>query len=86
MVQLDVQGATDVVDRYGSVEPSVRDPKVVQMSQRDPGEVAELGVMTFAFELGDDHDREHDVVLREPAQRVGIAEQDRGVDDVGAAV
>jgi hypothetical protein len=40
-------------------------------------------VVPLALQLGDDHHREDDLVLGEPAQRAGVGEQDAGVEDVG---
>ena len=54
-----------VADRDRLVEPAVRDPQLVEHPQRRAGEVAELGVVPLALELGDHHDRQHDLVLVE---------------------
>ena len=40
--------------------------------------------MPFAFEFGDDHHRDHDVVLGESEERARIAQQHRCVEHVGA--
>ncbi len=86
VIELDVQGSALVIDRDRLVQPAVLDAQVVQVTQRGAGEVAEFGgVMPLAFEFGDHDDRQNDVVLGESAQRVRIAEQDRGIDHVGAA-
>ena len=77
--------AADVVDRDRRVQAAVGDPQIVQMAQRRPREVAQLRVMPLGLQLGDHDDRNDHVVLGEPAQRVRIAEQHRGVDDIGAA-
>ena len=66
------------------VEPAVRDAQLVEHPQRLPGEPAELGVVPLALQLADDHQRQHDLVLGEPAQRSRIGEQDGGVEDEGA--
>ena len=84
VVELDAQGAAVVADRQRLVEPAVLDPQVVEQPQRLPGEVAELGMGALGLELGDHDDREHDLVLGEPQQRVRVGEQDGGVEDVGA--
>ena len=86
VVELDAQRAALVADRHRLVEPAVRDPQLVEHPQRGPGEVAQLGVVPLALELGDHHDRQHHLVLGEAAQRAGVGEQHAGVEDVGAAV
>ena len=45
------------------------DPQLVEHAQRGAGEVAQLGVVPLALELGDHHHRQHDLVLGEPPQR-----------------
>ena len=61
------------------------DAELVEHAKRGAGEVAELGVVALALELGDHHHREHDLVLLEPFQRPRVGQQDRGVQDVRAA-
>ena len=85
MVQLHPQRAARVADRQRDVEPAVLDPQVVEQPQRLAGEVAELGVVPLALQLGDDDDRQHDLVLGEAQQRPGVGQQDGGVQDEGAA-
>jgi hypothetical protein len=41
-------------------------------------------MMTLGLQFTDHHDRQDDVVLGEPAQSPGIAQQDGRVDDIGA--
>ncbi len=65
------------------VEPAVGDAEVVEHPQRGAGEVAELGVVPLPLQLGDDHDRQHDLVLGEAFRRAGIGEQHAGVEDIG---
>ena len=60
--------------------------QLVEHPQRRPREVAELGVVPLALELGDHHDRQDDLVLVEAAYRRRVGQQDRGVEDVGATV
>ena len=83
VVQLDAQRAA-LADRNGEVEPSVLDAQLVEVTQRLPGEVADLGVVALALELGDHHDRDDDVVLGEAEERPRIAQQHRGVQHVRA--
>jgi hypothetical protein len=86
VVELDAQGAAQVPDRHRLVEPAVLDPQVVEHPQRRPGEVAELGVVPLALELGDDDDRQHHLVLGEAVHRARVGEQDRGVEHIGTVV
>ena len=81
VVQLDPDGAAGVTDGDGLVEPAVQDAQLVEGPQGGTGEVAELGMVALALQLGDDHDRENDLVLVEPAERAGVGEQDAGVQD-----
>jgi hypothetical protein len=83
VVELDPDGATLVPDRDRLVEAPVDDPQLVQRAQRGAGEEAQLGVVPLAFQLGDHHDREDDLVLGEPAQRTGIRQEHAGVQDEG---
>ena len=46
------------------------------------GRPSELRMVTLALELGEDHEREHDLVLGEARDRQRIGEEDGGVDDV----
>ena len=81
VVELHVQRAAAVPDRHRRVQPPLADPQVVQQPQRLPGEVAELGVVALALELGDHDHGQHDVVLVEAQHRAGVGQQDRGVED-----
>ena len=85
VVELDVQGAAGRTDRHGPVQTARLDPQLVEHPQRGPGEIAEFGVVPLALELGDDDDREHDVVLVEPQNRPRVREQHRGVEHIGLA-
>ena len=49
------------------------------MPQRLPGEVAEFRVVPLALQLADHHQRQHHLVLGEPAERAGVGQQDGGV-------
>ena len=68
--------------RGRAVQPAVLDPQVVEHAQRGAGEVAELGVVALGLELADHEHRQDDVVLGEPEQRLGVGQQDRGVEHV----
>ena len=65
VVELDPEGAAVLADRHRLVEPAVDDPQLVEQPQRGAGEVAELGVVPLALQLGDDDDREDHLVLVE---------------------
>ena len=84
VVELDPDRAAGVTDRHRLVEPAVQHAQLVERPQRGPGEVAQLGVVALALQLGDDHDRQDDLVLVEAAERARVGEQDAGVEDVGA--
>ena len=55
VVQLDPDGAAEVVDRDRRIQPAMDDPQLVEVPQRRTGEVAELAVVPFGLQLGD-HD------------------------------
>ena len=71
----------DVQQRLGEV--AVLLAQIVEDPQRLTGEVAEVRVVALGLELGDHHDRQHDVVLGEAVQRLRIGQQHRGVQHVG---
>ena len=81
VVQLDADRAAVVTDRHRLVEPAVGDPQVVEHAQGRPREEAQLGMVALALQLGDHHDRQHDLVLGEALQRAGVGEQHAGVED-----
>ena len=85
VVELDAQRAA-LADRDREVEPPVLDAQFVEVTQRLPGEVADLGVVALALELGDHHDGDHDGVLGEAEERPRIAQQHRGVEHVRAQI
>ena len=85
VVQLDVHRAAEIVGRDRGVQAAVGDPQIIQVPQRGTGEVAQLAVVPLGLQLGDHHHGEDDFVLGEAAQGLRVAEQDGGVDDVGAA-
>ena len=83
--ELDPQGAA-VADGHREVQAAVLHAQLVEVAQRLTGEVADLGVVPLALELGHHHDRDDDGMLREPEEGPGIAQQDRRVQHVGAEV
>ena len=82
VVELDPQRAAVVADGHRLVEPALADPQVVEQPQGLAGEVAELRVVPFALELGDDDDRQDDLVLLEPQHRPRVGQEHGGVEDV----
>jgi hypothetical protein len=85
MVQLDADTTSGCTDRDVGIKPSVLHPEVVEMTERLPGEEAELWMIALGFEFGNDDDRQDHPMLGEPADCCRIREQDAGVQDVGAA-
>ena len=75
--------AAVLADRHRLVEPAVLDAQLVQHAQGRAGEVAQLGVVALALQLGDHHDGEHHLVLLEALQRPGVGQQHAGVEHVG---
>ena len=69
VIQLDAYGAAGVVDRDRSVQPAALDAQFIQPSQRRAREVAELGMIPFGLQLGDHHERQHDIVFGEAGER-----------------
>lgn len=86
VVQFDAQGAAQLADRDGCVQPPVPDPVLVEQPQRLAGEVAELGVVAFGFQLGHHHDRQDHLVLLEAEEGMRVGKQHAGVEYVSAPV
>jgi hypothetical protein len=86
VVQLDPERAAEVADRDRRVEPAVPDPELVEQPQRLAGEVAELGVVALGLQFRHHHDRQHDLVLVEAGEGIGVGEQHAGVEYVRAPV
>lgn len=85
VAEVDAERAA-LADLDREVQTPVLDPEVVQVTERLAGEVADLGVVPLALELADDHDGQHDRVLRESEECLRIAQQHRRVEHVGAQV
>ena len=68
----------------GSSRRPLIEPQLVEHPQRGAREVAELGVVPLALELGDHDDREHDLVLLEAPEGARVGEQHARVEDIGA--
>ena len=75
-----------LTDLDREIQASVLDAQVIEVSKGLPREVADLRIVPFALELGDHDDGEDDRVLGEPEERLRIAQQDRGVEDIGAQI
>ena len=58
------------------------DPEVIEVTECLTSEIAQLRVVTLGFELGDDDNRDDDVVFVKPGERRRVSEQDAGVEDV----
>ena len=84
VVQLHPQRAADLTDRERSIQGSVLDPQVVEETQRGAGEVAEFGMVPLRLQLGDDDDRDDDLMLVEPRHCGRVGQKDAGVENVGA--
>ena len=81
-VEVDIEadeGAAELVMSLNGGKRSV--PTLVS----EKAEEAQLRVVALALELGDDHDRQHHLVLGEPQQGLRVREQHRGVENVGSA-
>ena len=82
VVELDPQRAALVVHRHRLEQRAVLGAEVLQEPQPPAGRPPQLGVVALALELGEHHEREHDLVFREPRDRQRIRQEYRGVDDV----
>jgi len=85
VVELDAEGATFVVDRHRFDEGAVTGAELLEEVEAPAGRPAQLGVMALALELGEDHQREHDLVFGEPRHRERVGQEYRGVDDENRA-
>src|SRR5205823_8187845 len=85
MVQLDMKTSSVVADRYRRIEPAFLHAQIVEQPERFPSEPAQLGVVTLALQLTDDHEWQHNVVLPESAERSRVREQHGGIQDEHAA-
>ncbi len=65
MVELDPDRAAERADRQLGVQPAVLDAQVIQVTQGLAGEIAQFGMVTLGFQLGDDDDRQDYLVLVE---------------------
>ena len=82
VVELHAEGAPLVTDGHRGIEAAGLDAEVIEKAQGAPGEEAELGMVPLGLELGDDDHGEDDLVLLESQDRLGVREQDRGVQDI----
>ena len=60
------------------------DAQLVEVAEGLSREVPDLGVVTLRLELGDDDDGEDYVSVRRTGRRLRIAQQNGGVEHVGA--
>jgi hypothetical protein len=86
VVELHARGAAEHSDRKLDIEAPVPDPEVVKVPERLAGEISQLRMVTLRFKLGDDHDRQDDMVLVEARESGRVCEQDARVEDVGTTV
>ena len=70
--QLHAQGAARVVERDRAVQAPVLPAQGVEQAQGGAGEVAQLGVVALALQLGDDDDGQDDGVLVEAQDGAGV--------------
>ena len=85
VVELHPNDATRIVDGDGDIETAVRDPQVIEPAQGLARERPDLGVVSLALQFGDHHQRQHDLVLREPDDRRRVREQHGRVENDDAA-
>ncbi len=74
--------AAVVVDRHGIEQRAVTGAELLEEAEALARRPTQLGVVALALELGEDHEREHDLVLGEARDRQRIGEENGGVDDV----
>src|SRR5690606_38405456 len=84
VVELHPQGAAVLVDRGGGVQAAGGDAQVVQAAEGFPGEVAQIGVVTLALQLGAHAERQYHFVLCEPGDGHRVGQQDAGVEHIGS--
>src|SRR5262245_35236261 len=72
-----------IIDGQGDIQPAVPEPEIVEDPQGLSGEYTELRMVPLALELGDHHQWQDDILLRETKNRPRIREEHRGVQDVG---
>ena len=80
MVQLHHERAAVGAQRDGTVQAAVLEPQVIEQPEGLAREVTQLRVVALSFELGDDDDRQDDLVLGEAQEGPRIREQDGGID------
>ena len=80
MVQLHHERAAVGAQRDGTVQAAVLEPQVIEQPEGLARKVTQLRVVALSFELGDDNDRQDDLVLGEAQEGPRIGEQDGGID------
>ena len=66
----------------GSMQRAVAGAQVLEEPEALAGRPPELGVVALGLQLGEDHERQHDLVLGEARDRPRVGQQHRGVEDV----
>lgn len=84
VVEFDLKGPTFVVYGDGLVKSAVLDSEFVEKPEGFSGEVAKFSVVTFGFQLGDDHQWHDYAVFCEFRQCVGVGQQHGCVNHEGA--
>ena len=69
VVELDPERAALVVDRHRLEQRAVAGAQVLEEAEALAGRPPQLGVVALALELGEHHEREHDLVLGEARDR-----------------
>src|SRR5580693_1963182 len=83
MIQLHARGAAEVPYGQFDIQAPMLDPEVIEVPEGLAGEIPQLRMVTLRFQLGDDDNRQHHVMLIESRERCGVCEQDARVEDVG---
>src|SRR4051794_40127462 len=68
--------------RNREIETTMFDTQIIEVAQGLTSEVADLRIVTLAFELADHHDRNHDRVLSEAEERLRVRQENRRVENV----
>ena len=82
VVELDAERAALVVHRHRLDERSVPVPQVLEQAERPPCRPPQLGMVPLPLQLGEHHERDHDLVFGEARHGQWIGQQHGRVDDV----
>ena len=83
MIELDPQRSASITNRNGLIQSVKVGTEVVEDVEGFASRETEFGMVAFALELGDDDERNDDVVFGEAQKRSGIRQQHRSVENVG---